>query len=189
MRKNILIGIVLLFILTLETSCAIDWKWEHPNNLSVYLPYVYKDTDYMKYAFNEWTKVTGGRIKFHYIDNPDNANIRIIFVKQMFNGCTDNNAIGCTIYGNGYQYSKNPNIVYYKHIKIYVAMRTNNLKNSQTIELNDNTRYTTMIHEVGHAIGLIEHSQDKASILYPINDEKQKITQGDVDRLKKIYGW
>ena len=47
-----------------------------------------------------------------------------------------------------------------------------------------------MIHEIGHAIGLVEHSQDKKSLMYPYKiSRNQTITQDDLAELAKLYGW
>ena len=46
-----------------------------------------------------------------------------------------------------------------------------------------------MLHEIGHAIGLIEHSDNPLSIMYATEDDRQEILKSDLKRLNGIYGW
>ncbi len=46
-----------------------------------------------------------------------------------------------------------------------------------------------MLHEIGHAIGINEHSADPLSIMYPTEDDRQEILKSDLRNLAKIYGW
>lgn len=43
------------------------------------------------------------------------------------------------------------------------------------------------IHETGHALGL-DHSQDKDSVMYPVDQGKTTLSSGDIAGLKAIYG-
>ncbi|EKQ10421.1 putative Zn-dependent protease [Lacticaseibacillus casei A2-362] len=43
------------------------------------------------------------------------------------------------------------------------------------------------MHELGHALGL-DHSQSKASVMYPITQGVSQLSAGDIAGLKAIYG-
>lgn len=42
------------------------------------------------------------------------------------------------------------------------------------------------IHEIGHALGL-DHSKDRSSVMYPIDQGHTKLSPGDIKALKLIY--
>ena len=56
-------------------------------------------------------------------------------------------------------------------------------------QLGNDAVYTVMLHEIGHAIGLIEHSDNPLSIMYATEDDRQEILKSDLKRLNGIYGW
>lgn len=44
-----------------------------------------------------------------------------------------------------------------------------------------------LVHELGHALGLIGHSQDRADIMYKDTDEYSRISQRDLNTLDRLY--
>ncbi|KGO25034.1 hypothetical protein Q757_08360, partial [Oenococcus alcoholitolerans] len=42
------------------------------------------------------------------------------------------------------------------------------------------------VHELGHALGL-DHSSDRDSVMFPIDQGKSRLSTGDIDGLKNIY--
>jgi predicted Zn-dependent protease len=69
------------------------------------------------------------------------------------------------------------------HAKIYIAEKDSNMQS-----LSEDAVFTVMLHEIGHAIGL-EHTNNRMSIMYPSEDDRQEILQSDLKILGGIYGW
>ena len=50
--------------------------------------------------------------------------------------------------------------------------------------------FRVMVHEIGHSIGLLEHSQNPLSIMYDTKKSRNAtITKEDLKDLYKLYGW
>ncbi len=175
MKKLIVILITLLILMpnfVFASSKRIRWK--HPEKIKIYIPQ-HQRTTMMKHSLEEWTRKTNHEIIFYYVDKPKKADIEVQFVEKIPKTKNTDRAIGLTRtrYTNKY-------IV--KSI-IYIAD-----KGPKNEILGNDTVYTVMLHEVGHAIGLA-HSQDKLSIMHAIEDDKQEISQDDLNKLQELYNW
>lgn len=47
-------------------------------------------------------------------------------------------------------------------------------------------RLSAAIHEIGHALGL-DHTKDKTSVMYPVDQGVTELSEQDINNLKKIY--
>lgn len=177
MRK-ILAVFLTAFILLLQCSAAFaadTIRWRNPKRINVYIPQ-HQRTLMMKHSLEEWTRKTNKKIIFYYVDYPSRADIEIQFVDKIGNVAGADRAIGVT----QTKYAGR----YFIKSTIQIAMRS-----PENRKLGDDAVYTVMLHEVGHAIGLLEHSPDKLSIMHPTEDDRQEIAKSDLERLKKLYGW
>ncbi len=173
MRLKILIfsAIIIFANLFVVADCA---TWSHPEKIKVYIPPNDPKTITAKRAFAEWSRKTQDRFVFYYIQNKKLADIEIIFLEKQTK-CGDR-ALACTLYSG---HSK-----HIEHAVIYMAKYTNDKTNRK---IGKNEYYTAFLHEIGHAIGL-DHNNNKASIMYPMEDDKQEILNSDIKTLYKLYG-
>lgn len=156
-------------------NAADSIRWRNPKRINVYIPQ-HQRTIMMKHSLEEWTRKTNKKIIFYYVDYPSKADIEIQFVDKIGKVAGADRAIGVT----QSKYSGK----YFIKSTIQIASRSPENK-----KLGDDAVYTVMLHEVGHAIGLLEHSPDKLSIMHAIEDDRQEISKSDLERLQKLYGW
>jgi predicted Zn-dependent protease len=138
------------------------WSWQsYP--LKIYVKYsaskyyrpLYRD--YIEYAFKEWEKADN-RITFVFVHSSDSADIIIRFVDNLTK-IYDENFLGLT----ETDYNKYKNIT---RADVQLGLlKFNNEK------ITDGEMKATIIHEMGHTLGLGHSSNDK-DIMYPyINPE------------------
>lgn len=177
MKKFVVLFIVFIFTGIFANNCVLaNAAWENPKSIRVYIEQNNKK-ELMKQAFAKWTTATNGRIAFRYITNPKEAQIKVEFVKDASKTSKMENAAGVT-----YHESIGSKMVF---ARIQIA---DNAPNGAAFRKD--AVFRVMVHEIGHAIGMFDHSPDHMSIMFPVkNSRYQDIKPADLKFLSVLYGW
>ena len=177
MKKFLIIFSVIFVILA--TTCLevlADAHWAEPKNIKTYVPQHAKK-ELMKQAFSAWTRATKGKIVFKYVNNPKDADIKVDFVKDIYDVTGNKTTIGQT---------------YHKSLGPYMvsAVITISDRAPNGAAFRKDAVYRVMVHEIGHALGWFGHSQSTDSIMYYAKvNRNATITQKDIEYIEKLYGW
>lgn len=133
-------------------------------------------TDTAKKAFLEWQNKIP-QISFALIQNPNAAKIQVKFL---------NGELGAK---NG-EYIKTGQTEYVlknQGSELEKTIITISTENGER-KLNNNVVYHTLLHEIGHAIGIVGHSADTRDIMSTANDlGKRDLTSRDIQTVKLLY--
>ena len=157
-------------------SVLANARWDNPKSIRTYIEQNDKKA-LMKEAFAKWTQATGGKIVFKYVNSPNDAQIVVNFVKDASKTSKMERAAGVT-----YHQSIGDRML---SARIEIA---DNAPNGAAFRKE--ALYKIMVHEIGHSIGMFDHSQDPMSIMYYAKGSRnQSLTSADLKFLAKIYGW
>lgn len=173
--KNLIIRFlcaILICILIMPEALAARWR---NTNLSVCIVGNNPRNPMMKRAFSEWQTKTNGTVKFYYTNNRNNANIVVTFVQKL-----NKNQVGSNKIGIAHRQARGG---FMSFVHIEIAAQGQNFNRV----LPDDYVYATMLHEIGHALGL-EHNASKDSIMYYSTAGSIHLTENDIKNLKTLYG-
>lgn len=131
----------------------------------------------VRQAFDEWTMASGGKVSFLFLDKPADAKIIVHWTNdrsKMQSARED---------GQTSVIADDKGIVSADILLLTVPPPA--MKN-----LADNYVRRIALHEIGHSLGIAEHSSGTADIMYGIIEPVDKpcaITGGDVQALKAVY--
>ncbi len=162
---------------TYYSDIDIPAVWLNPRQIKVY---VYPDE--MKHfilerSFKAWDSALGSNLNFKYIQKPNEADITIKFVDRL-----SGSQAGLT----KTKYMQIQGRTYLGHADIYVAKHS-----SAGWKFNDVQLNKIAMHEIGHAIGILGHSENINDIMYYSTESQRQSTLStkDVDTVKKIYNF
>lgn len=150
------------------TTIAPHWQ---KSVITVYIPQDERAPS-MRRAFNKWQTVTGGKLKFQFV-NKGPADIDVAFIDKADGS---DGPIG----------SYSLNIQGQKITKAEIRLAT---KSPTIKKYSKNLIYTTMLHEVGHALGLPDTNRKKSGIMFMPVSAEQDITKLDIRKLYMLNGW
>lgn len=150
-------------------------KWKNENIL-IHIP---KGEHYQTVlsAFERYQEVLGGVIKFIPTLSFENADITIRFTNQLEAKNDDTDTItGLTTT----TVDKQGNI---KRAEIKIST-TDYVTNKK---LMPQDIYTTSLHEIAHALGIVGHSPNPNDIMFASSKSIQKLSERDINTLKLLY--
>lgn len=141
------------------------------SSISVYIP---KDarSGSVRRAFEYWQSVTYGKLHFNFV-NKGPADIDVVFLEKVSG--VDGPLGECVVKLKNNQITK---------AEIKLATKSSKINN-----YSNDYIYTTMVHEVGHALGLKDRPGKPSSIMHTPIDESQDIKKMDIKDLFMLYGW
>ena len=131
----------------------------------------------VRQAFDEWTMASGGKVSFLFLDKPADAKIIVHWTNDRSKMQSPRED------GQTSVIADDKGIVSADILLLTVppaAMKS----------LADNYVRRIALHEIGHSLGIAEHSSGTADIMYGIIEPLDKpcaITGGDVQALKAVY--
>ena len=142
----------------------------------------------MKQAFDTWQNNSRGTVRFRYVKKAADSNIEVEFPDFASNSCNNVNAVGCTetTYTEGGRYLSKAYVTI--GMKEYQYKYVNHSRVRTLVNRPTENIYGVMLHEIGHALGFLEHASDVTSIMYPADLKTQQyLTRDDLDKLYKKY--
>lgn len=155
-------------------------KWENPDNIKVYImPSGGKEVLFRR-AFQIWDNRLI-KIHFSFQTNPDNADIICSYVDFIKKGVA-----GVTEFPKGFLQRVTTDELYFNPpVTISIAKVDSNLNRPYT----DNELQSIILHEIGHAIGILEHTKNKNDIMFYSTESYKNgnISNRDVNTIKELY--
>ena len=150
---------------------------KNPTNIKVYIEDDKIKGYVLERSFKAWDGALRSNLNFRYVTNIDDADISIKFVDKL----TGPKA-GVTLP----QYYYEDGRAYLHKVKVEIAKAASDWKKFTDVQLNEIT-----LHEIGHAIGVLGHSDSPHDIMYPQISTYGNTTLStkDVDTVNKIYGF
>jgi tetratricopeptide (TPR) repeat protein len=135
-------------------------------------------TEILRTAFDEWSKASQGKVTFKFVDDGDGADILCSWTSDPSKLQTRAND-GLTLV------DADPTGVIQAATVLILTVPTNQLYGR-----SDKDMRSISLHEIGHALGLIEHSPNPADIMFfggGLADIKRDITERDRQTLMRLY--
>lgn len=121
-------------------------------------------------AFQTWVENSNSKIKFQFVKEPP-ADITCEFVADLPR--QQPSVAGVTNYQTSPHHMNSADIL----------IRTTN----KIAPLTDELMRAICLHEVGHALGLVNHSLDPHDVMFPYLSQQKTLSERDVKTIRKLY--
>ncbi|MCA9801035.1 MAG: matrixin family metalloprotease [Cyanobacteria bacterium HKST-UBA02] len=166
----------------------------------------FADRQYMRaciQGFENWEQSTRGMVRFVQVDDPAGARIRVIWSRLGLKKDDKNCALGAHTVTKWKK--KGPGKVTVLSvgavpIPLYIpklgpkykvpaqVIEVNlDLLNSRPVRTRLQLLENLVTHELGHAMGMLGHSQNRKDMMYAVTDEYSRISPRDVNTLTRLY--
>lgn len=133
-----------------------------------------------KAAFAEWSKSSNNKISFDYSSSIEQANIKV-FWQDVFNNKLKGSKEG-TFYAAGITSPE------YKDKDLYAMTITMSTTDPNGKPHTPEAIRKILMHEIGHALGIMGHSEDKNDIMYAYSQSGSgKLTHRDINTINLLY--
>ena len=190
--KKILFTFIAILVTAAACFALTTPRWDK-RPIKVYIPNVMSEKgQMMKEAFEEWQTKTYSAVWFIFLgDNKKNeADIDVHFV-DIVTDCNSPAAVGCTRSQTDLRGFYTYNIVEIGSRYRLKIKGDDGTVITQTHVVTPQEMYGIMLHEIGHAIGIVEHSDNVNSVMfrYSMYDYKipQHLTPEDLRLVYKTY--
>jgi predicted Zn-dependent protease len=150
-------------------AATVDSPHWQLKNIPVYIPNdTYSPT--MRNAFKRWQNETGGKINFVFVAK-EAAKVEVSFTDRVDGSDGPFASYSIVTSGN--------------------AITSANLKfaTKGSKKYSKDEVYSSMLHEIGHILGLSEATRKKSSIMFMPTPTSKDILKLDVRNLYKVSGW
>ncbi len=133
--------------------------------------------DIAKNAFESWANASSGKLRFEYTEKPEHVDI-------IFRWSANSKDVSQPAEGGEAKVMRRGDRIDSASVVVLTVMPVKELK------MNDELMRFICLHEIGHALGLVGHSSNRADVMYcsiPLNFEKCFITQRDAKTLQHLY--
>lgn len=124
-------------------------------------------------GFSRWESALPNQVRFQFVSNPDQADIRLEFVLQSELG---GRTVGLT--------SSTFEVVTGRMIDAQIQLAIDSPDSNDSYTAAD--LRATAVHEMGHALGIAGHSPEIADVMYFAN-RLEELTLADVNTLRTAY--
>ncbi len=154
-------------------------------------------------GFDEWENRTNGMIAFLRVDDPEQARVKVVWKRLGDKGTSKDCMLGAQTITRWQQKHPTPmGVIPVSGIPVPIFIPRFGAQYSvepQVIEVNLDLVYSrdkdirlvvlknVVTHELGHALGLLGHSPMRADLMYTETDETSRLSQRDINTIKKLY--
>jgi len=163
----------------------------------------YQDKDFMRAcngAFEMWEQRSNGILRFTQVDDPGKARIRVTWSRLGLGQNPNSCVLGAHTIT---KWSEGPGSgltsLVFAGIPVSLPHGQKPVVQPQVIEVNLDLIYArpeevrlrllrnVVAHELGHAVGMMGHSPQRSDLMNALTDECSRISQRDINTLKKLY--
>ncbi len=155
-------------------------KWQNPNNIKVYIEHSKGKEILFRRAFQTWDSRLN-MVHFSFLIKPDDADIICSYVDFI-----RKDVAGLTEFPNNFLKNTQTGQIYFNPpVTIKIATQDTAINRPYT----DNELLSIILHEVGHAIGILDHTKNKNDIMYYSTEtyKNSQISNRDANTIKALY--